>query len=467
MNRDRHLFFTLAVIYDAALTAAAWVVCYLVRFRLGWLPHAADASTTLGEFLKILPVILACNAVALGYAGLYRPEGIRSVFRERIQIAKGALLGWVLMVAALYYVSTSPYSRVLMGIFLFVNPLSLTASRIALRLSMRAVHRRGWGVRRAAIIGTGKLAQKALHGLRHDPWLGVHVEYVIKEDDADPRTDLRGVPVLGSAAGLLDTLRAHPVDTVYVAVRARKAGRVEHILDDLAKLPVSVAVIPDFLGVVTLSTGVDELAGLPLIRLVDTPVRGWYAVIKRAIDVVGSIMLLAIFGLPMLILAALVKLTSAGPVLYLQVRMGLGGKPFTMLKFRSMRLDAEEETGPVWAGRDDPRCTRLGRFMRRTSLDELPQLLNVLVGNMSLVGPRPERPNFVEEFTQTLPAYMLRHNVKAGMTGWAQVNGLRGQTSLKKRLQYDLYYINNWSLGFDLYILLRTPFVGFIHPNAQ
>ncbi len=467
MNRDKHLFFTLAVVYDVAITAVAWMACYVVRFRMSLLPHAADESTAVREFLKILPIILACDLVALGYVGLYRPEGIRSVMRERIQIAKGAVLGWVLMIALLYYVSASPYSRVLLGIFFFVNPLSLMLSRVALRLTMRAVHRRGWGVRTAAIIGTGKLAQRAIHGLAGDPWLGVRVEYVIKEDEEDARVDVRGVPVAGALAKLAETLRARPVDAVYVAVRARKSGRIEHILDELGKLPVSVAVIPDFLGVVTLSTGVDELSGLPLIRLIDQPVRGWYAVIKRAMDVAGSIAALAILGLPMLILALLVKLTSKGPVLYRQTRMGLGGKPFTMLKFRSMRLDAEVETGPVWADSDDPRCTWLGRRMRRWSLDELPQLLNVVAGDMSLVGPRPERPNFVEEFTGTLPAYMLRHNVKAGMTGWAQVNGLRGKTSLKRRLQYDLYYINNWSLGFDFYILLRTPFIGFTHKNVH
>ncbi len=467
MNRDKHLFFTLALVYDVALAAAAWMLCWVVRFKSGLLPHAGDASTGLVEFLKILPILLACNVVAVGYVGLYRTEGTRSVFRERIQIVKGALMAWVLMVAALYYVSTSPYSRVLLGMFFVANPVALTVSRAALRSSMRAVHRRGWGVRRAAVIGTGKLAQKVVLGLHGDPWLGVHTDYFIRERTDDARTSVRGLPVLGSAENLLETLRAHPVDAVYVAVRSSEAAKVEGILDALAKLPVSVAVVPDFLGVVTLSTGVDEVSGLPLIRLVDQPIRGWYAVIKRVIDVAGALALVVLFGLPMLVLALWVRLSSRGPVLYRQVRMGLGGKPFTMLKFRSMRLDAEAATGPVWADRDDPRCTRVGRFLRRTSLDELPQLFNVLAGDMSLVGPRPERPHFVEEFTHTVPAYMLRHNVKAGMTGWAQVNGLRGQTSLKRRLQYDLYYINNWSLGFDLYILLRTPFSGFIHKNAH
>jgi exopolysaccharide biosynthesis polyprenyl glycosylphosphotransferase len=343
----------------------------------------------------------------------------------------------------------------------------LIISRSILRLTLRGLRRRGWGVRRAAIVGTGKLAQKTLHGLRTDPWMSIQVAYFVKEDEESGRDSVRDVPVLGSAADLLDIIRTHEVDMVFVAIPARKAEKREEILDTLAKLPVTVAVIPDFKGVVTLNTSVDELDGMPVIQLVDTPIQGWYAVAKRLMDIVGSLVLLAVFALPMLVLALVVKLTSRGPVLFRQVRMGLGGRPFTMLKFRSMRVDAEAEIGPVWAKRDDPRRTRAGAFMRRTSLDELPQLLNVLRGDMSLVGPRPERPHFVEEFVQTVPAYMLRHNVKAGMTGWAQISGFRGDTSLKRRLQYDLYYINNWSLGFDLYILLRTPFVGFLNKHAH
>jgi len=466
VNRDRHIFFTLAVIFDAVFVSAAWLLCYVVRFRLG-LPQAADASTRLTVFVKILPIIVLCDLIALGFLRLYRPARTPSVFRERVQVAKGAVLGWLGMLAALYYYTANPYSRVLLFIFLFVNPLALMGSRTVLRVVLRGLRRRGWSVKHAAIVGTGRLAQKIHDGLKADPWMGVQVDYFVKESSQKKRRQIRGVPVRGSIPTLLRVMREHPVDSVFVAVPMGKAGQFEGVLDELAKLPVTVAVVPDFRGVVTMNTSVDELNGLPVIQLVDTPIQGWYAVAKRTIDVVGSLGLLAIFGLPMLGIALLVKLTSRGPVLFRQVRMGLGGRPFSIMKFRSMRVDAEADTGPVWAKREDPRCTPLGAFLRRTSLDELPQLINVLVGDMSLVGPRPERPHFVEEFVQTVPAYMLRHNVKAGLTGWAQINGLRGDTSLKKRLQYDLYYVNNWSLGFDLFILLRTPFTGFLNKNAH
>jgi Undecaprenyl-phosphate glucose phosphotransferase len=462
----RHIYLTLAAVFDVVLVAAAWLLCWVIRFHTG-LPNAADASTRLGEFLKILPIVLVCDLFALAFVGLYRPTGARSVFREQMQILKGAVFGWLWMFAPLYYYSTNPYSRVMLSIFFFVNPLALMTSRTLLRWTLRVLHARGWGVRSAAIIGTGRLAQKALHGLRGDPIMGVRVDYFVTEDEEKGREQVRGVPVAGTTSGLLQIVREHPVDTVFVAIPAGKSNELERILTDLAKLPVTVTVIPDFQGVATLNTSVDELDGLPMVRLVDVPIQGWQAVVKRAIDIVGSLVLLAIFAVPMLVLALLVKLTSPGPVLFRQTRMGLGGKPFTIFKFRSMHVGAEDETGPVWAKPDDPRCTRLGAFLRKTSLDELPQLLNVLRGDMSLVGPRPERPHFVQEFVQTIPTYMLRHNVKAGMTGWAQISGLRGDTSLKRRLQYDLYYINHWSLGFDLFILFLTPLVGFRNKNAH
>jgi exopolysaccharide biosynthesis polyprenyl glycosylphosphotransferase len=225
--------------------------------------------------------------------------------------------------------------------------------------------------------------------------------------------------------------------------------------------------VPDFKRTFALAASVGELGGLPMIQLRGSPITGWNAAAKRSIDLVGSAVLLIVLGFPMLLLAALVRLTSRGPVIFKQERMGLGGRRFTMQKFRSMRADAEQETGPVVGEVADPRCTGLGRLMRRLGLDELPQLVNVLRGDMSLVGPRPERPHFVEQFAQGVPAYMLRHDVKAGLTGWAQINGLRGQCSLRKRLQYDLYYINNWSLGFDLFILAATPLACFIRRRKR
>lgn len=252
----------------------------------------------------------------------------------------------------------------------------------------------------------------------------------------------------------------------FVGLPSRKAEGQGTIVETPTELPVTVADIPDLTVGLTSTAGVDALADLPAVLVGATPIQGWHAVAKRAVDIVGSLVLLVVLGLPLLVLALLVKMSSPGPALLRQQRLTLAGRPFTMLKFRSMRADAESGTGPVWAQRDDPRRTCLGAFMRRLSLDELPQLFNVLRGEMSLVGPRPERPRLVRRFAQEMPAYMLRHVVKAGLTGWAQVNGLRGRTSLEKRLEYDLYYIDNWSMGFDLFILLLTPLAVLFSKNA-
>jgi Undecaprenyl-phosphate glucose phosphotransferase len=229
---------------------------------------------------------------------------------------------------------------------------------------------------------------------------------------------------------------------------------------------LDVKVVPDLLQVIALRARIEDLDGVPVINVNDPSIQGFNSILKRAIDIVISAMALLILALPLGIIALLVKLTSRGPVFYQQERMGLDGKPFTILKFRSMEDDAERETGPVWAQQDDARVTTLGRFLRRSNLDELPQLWNVLRGDMSIVGPRPERPHFVEQFKHRIPQYMLRHKVKAGLTGWAQVNGWRGNTPLEKRIEYDLYYIENWSVRLDLKIMWLTVIKGFFHKHA-
>lgn len=466
MRRYSHIFQSLAVVFDATAIAASWTVAYLMRFRLGLIPFREPSRPELVSFLKLLPIIIACHLLAAAFLGLYRREESRSRFNERVRIVQAACLGWLTMVAALYYYRGRPYSRIMLFIFMFLNPVGLMASRAVLRRMMGVLGKWGVAVQRVAIVGTGRLARRALHRLAGNPLHGLVVEYFIGEAGEARKTDIRGVPVLGSLADLTDCVRHHPVDTVLVALQPDHAHELETVLSALAKLPVQVAFIPSFAGVPTVNLGVFDLEGLPMIRLRGSPIEGWNAVAKRAIDVLASLLLLLAFGLPMLMLALLIKLSGCGPVFYRQVRMGLGGRPFTMLKFRTMLAGAEAETGPVWARDGDPRRTRIGAFLRRTSLDELPQLINVLRGEMSLVGPRPERPHFIRQFADALPAYMLRHDVKAGVTGWAQINGLRGNTSPTKRLDYDLYYINNWSLGLDLLILLLTPFLGLVHRNA-
>jgi Undecaprenyl-phosphate glucose phosphotransferase len=303
-----------------------------------------------------------------------------------------------------------------------------------------------------------------IQSLRSRPEVGLRVVGVLA--DKPVRSFEPGVPVLGGYAQLKGLLRDHKIDQVVIALPREDAPLLEKILADLDDEFVSVRIVPDLLHVMTVQSSVEEIDGLPVICLRESPLVGWAAVQKRAFDVLVSGVAL-LLGSPVLLAIALaVRFTSGSPILFAQERMGLDGRVFRMLKFRTMVHEAEDDSGPVWTVQDDPRRTRLGAFLRRTSLDELPQLWNVLRGDMSLVGPRPERPVFIEQFRREVPGYMLRHKVKAGVTGWAQVHGWRGNTSLHERVEHDLFYIQNWSLGLDLRILLMTLWRGVLHRNA-
>jgi Undecaprenyl-phosphate glucose phosphotransferase len=261
-------------------------------------------------------------------------------------------------------------------------------------------------------------------------------------------------------------IQRQEIDQVFLALSPTEQTHLPQLKEQFAELWVDLHIVPNLGSFRTLHTETENFEGMPVVTIVRSPLFGWNRLLKRGLDMVGAAAALLIFGPIMLLIAGLVRLSSPGPIFYRQERMGLDGRTFNALKFRSMRLDAEQRTGAVWASKDDDRCTPIGRFIRKVSLDELPQLFNVLRGEMSLVGPRPERPVFIEQFKKQIPDYMLRHKVKAGITGWAQINGWRGNTSLEKRIEFDLYYIERWSLWFDIKILFLTIFRGFVDPNA-
>jgi Undecaprenyl-phosphate glucose phosphotransferase len=328
------------------------------------------------------------------------------------------------------------------------------------------MRRHGRFVRRAVVVGAGPLGQEVVRRLRAHPEFGVRVVGYL--DDGLPVGErIEGREVLGGYAAVTQILAEHQADQLFVALPMEAHHELLKILNAIEGELVDVRVVPDILQFVTLRSVVEELEGLPVVSLAQSPITGWSRVAKRAMDIAcaatGLFVLAPILGL----ISLAIRLGSPGPVLFRQERMGLDGRSFQMYKFRSMRDDAEAETGPVWASDGDARRTGLGRMLRRFSLDELPQLWNVLKGEMSLVGPRPERPYFVNQFKTLIPQYMLRHKVKSGMTGWAQVNGLRGNTSLEKRIEYDLYYIQNWSIALDVKIVLLTAYRAWQHRHAQ
>lgn len=345
--------------------------------------------------------------------------------------------------------------------------LLIAGARIGSRLGLRWLRSRGYNLRHVVIVGVGDLAERVLKTVIGQSSLGLRAVAVLAPDeDADRVGDrVRGVPVAGTVSQLESVIRDQAVDQVIVALPVERLAALKKIMPTLSKETVDVRVVPDFYQFMTLCGGVEEFAGLPIINLQATPLEGWSSVLKRAFDVVLAALGLVLVSPLMAGLSFVVWWTSPGPIFYRQERVGLDGSVFTMFKFRTMRVDAEAQGARMTTPGDDRR-TEVGSWLRRLSLDELPQLWNVLLGDMSLVGPRPERPCFIEEFKKDIPRYALRHKIKAGMTGWAQINGMRGNTSIAKRIELDLYYIENWSFLLDLKILIRTVCGGFLSPNG-
>ncbi len=448
---------------DLVLVVGCWLLAYWLRFHAPGPPLPYGDVPPLADYLLMLLPILVVWGVAFRAFGLYRPRRIGSHLSEAADIAKASTMGALVLVAVMiFFFRGYDYSRVVIVYFWLLSIGVVWFSRAAFREVLRFARRRGYNLRYAVVVGGGELAATVVQRMQRRPDVGIQVLGVVGDD----KDGAGGARWLGGYKDLRAVLDAHTVDHVVLALAHEDYGRLAGLLDAVGDEPVTIHVVPDLLRFASLRGGVEQFEGMPFIHLRESPLYGWSSVAKRVFDFVFSLAVLAMLWPVLLALAAAVRLTSPGPVLYRQERMGLDGRRFHMLKLRTMRADAERQTGPVWADTGDARRTRLGTFLRRFSLDELPQFVNVLRGEMSVVGPRPERPVFVERFRQTVPGYMLRHKVKSGITGWAQVHGLRGNTSLEKRIEYDIEYIERWSLWLDLKIIAMTVARVLVDRNA-
>ncbi len=448
--------------WDLAATAAAWVGAYYLRFESGLIP-VYNPVPPVALCWRNLPLVVLLAALAYRLTGQYAIHRLRRLREEVICVLKGVAL-LTLLVMAITFCLHDPYeSRPVMVLFSVLTAVFVSAARRASWSAIRHLRSRGYNQTHAVIVGTGRVARKTARSLRRASWMGIKNLGFIEDQPSHWTSDL---DILGRYADLPDLIQKYNIAHVFIALPMNRYNDARRVYDILSQTMVEVRLVADVpaLAGVTLTT--TNLDGLPVIGLRESPHFGLNVVIKRAMDMALSLAALVVLSPLMLLIAALVKLTSPGPVFYRQERCGLHGGTFQMLKFRSMRVDAEQQTGAVWASKDDPRRTWFGAFLRRTSLDELPQFINVLKGDMSLVGPRPERPVFIQQFRRTIPNYMARHVVKAGITGWAQVHGWRGNTSLRKRVQYDLYYITHWTPWLDLRILWMTLLHGLFHRNA-
>ena len=451
----------LALVGDLCLIAVCWVLAYWIRFHL---MHVTDVPPFRDYALQLIPILVVWG-IAFRTFDLYRPKRLGSHVSEWIDVAKASLLGALILVSIMTFVFRGyEYSRLVILLFLAESIVTVSVARAALREVLRFARRHGYNLRYAIVVGGGEPAAEVLRVLNRRRDVGIFVLGLLSDKKEVPEN----VRWLGGIEDVRTVLDRQQVDIVFIALPHADASRLTSVLSGIGDDPIAIHLVPDVFSLVPARGGVEEFEMIPFIHLRESRLYGWNRVLKRGFDLLFGAVGLAIAAPVMLAIGVALKLTSPGPVLYQQERMGVDGRQFKMLKFRTMRVNAEEETGPIWARPDDPRRTALGVFLRRTSLDELPQLFNVLRGEMSLVGPRPERPSFVEEFRRRVPGYMLRHKVKAGITGWAQINGWRGNTSIERRIECDLYYIERWSLGFDLKILLQTLWYGFrINRNAH
>jgi Undecaprenyl-phosphate glucose phosphotransferase len=465
MIQQRHR--TTAGIYlaaDLVATLAACWAAWLLRFELAIIPITKNVPN-LQPYLVLLPFVLVVWPVVFYFHGLYQSRRTRSRVDEVLTVLLAVFLATVLLsvVMAWYRPAAAPgsheyftYSRAFVALFAAVDLLFVASTRMIVRSMMRRIRLSGHNLQRILVIGAGALGKEITAKIVAHREMGFEVVGFLDDDLGKQGTIISGVPVLGTLKQAAEVLAARSIDQVFMALPLEAHKKLLQMLDFLARECVEIKLVPDVLQYATLNATLEDLEGTPVINLSQVPLKGWNSLVKRCMDMAIALLCMLVL-LPFLpIIALAIWLEDRGPIFYRQERMGLDGQPFMILKLRSMRVDAEASTGPVWAVRDDPRRTRVGSFIRRWSIDELPQIWNVLLGDMSIVGPRPERPSFVREFKHKIPRYMLRHRVKAGITGWAQVHGWRGNTSIRKRIQYDLYYIQNWSLALDFKILWMT-----------
>jgi Undecaprenyl-phosphate glucose phosphotransferase len=450
------------LVWDLGMTALAWVWAYDLRFESIW-PPVDKAPPSFALCFQSLPLVLLLSALAYRLTGQYRVGRFRRLREELLSILRGTGLMALFVVAATFGLHNAYVSR---GAFLLFFSLTVALTLAARRASWMAVHwlrSHGYNQTQAIIVGTGRVARKTARSLRGTRWLGIKNVGFIEDQPTRWCSDL---DILGGIADLPRLVEKYQVSHVFICLPMTRYHDARRVFDTLSQSLVEVRLVADVPALAGLALTTTSFDGMPMIGLRESPHFGLNVVVKRVMDVGLSLAALLILSPLMALIATLVKLTSPGPVLFRQKRCGLNGEPFFMLKFRSMRVDAEKQTGAVWAVKDDPRRTALGTFLRKTSLDELPQFVNVLLGDMSVVGPRPERPEFIQKFSKTIPSYGARHAVKAGITGWAQVHGWRGNTSLRKRIQYDLHYITHWSPWLDLRILWMTVWHGIVNRNA-
>lgn len=458
-------FSRLQMLIDAIIIAVSYIAAWMIRF-IGPLAYSAVFTLSFEQYMFALIFIVPGYLLLYQAFTLYEPMHMQGRRLMLANIIKANVLGMLLIIFALYMLEESNFSRLVIYIFCAVNVTLEWGVRLLIFAFLRDMRRRGLHQKQIILVGYSRAAEEYIDRIQANPQWGYIIRGIL-DDNVPAGTLYKGVKVIGRIANLTVILPANRLDEIAITLGLSEYYRLEEIVAMCEKSGVHTKFIPDYNKIIPTKPYTEDILGLPVINIRYVPLTNTFnAMVKRAMDIVGSIAAIIVSSPVMLLMCVLIKASSPGPLIYRQERVGLHNKTFWMYKFRSMEIQPEAEEKKAWTVKNDPRVTGIGKFMRRTSIDELPQLFNILKGDMSLVGPRPERPFFVEKFREEIPRYMVKHQVRPGLTGWAQVNGYRGDTSIKKRIDCDLYYIENWTIGFDIKILFLTFFKGFINKNA-
>ena len=466
LKKHGQLFLTIAIFFDSIVISFSWLASFYIHFKTSFGPPPRFATPDIEIYLVALIPVLIVFMSSIRLCGLYQPQRGKLLNKYFFNVIKVTSSSVLLLAALTFFYREGSFSRFVAIYFFCLVTTLMVVSHLLVHLVLKKVRTLGFNVRYVLIVGTGVLAQSVVEKINLHSEYGFNIIGLLTSQPEELNNEFGGVRVLGTFSEISAVIHKYRVDQLFLALPLDAYDEMEGILDSLGEETVDIKVVPDLLKFMNLQSGVEDLDGLPIVNLSESPLHGWNIVVKRISDIIFSSIFIILSSPFLIFIAIIIKFESAGSIIYTQKRVGLDGNIFEMFKFRSMQVGAEVETGPIWASKEDNRRTRLGTFLRKTSIDELPQLFNVFMGDMSLVGPRPEREVFVEKFKKSIPKYMLRLKMKAGLTGWAQVNGWRGNTSLDKRIEFDLYYIKHWSLLLDLKIIFMTLWKGFVNPHA-
>lgn len=466
MIKDNQRYFNrMHVVIDAVVIIVSYFLAWALRYAI--FSAGAVQSVTSYWYMRLLIGIVPMYLILYYAFNLYTPKRVQGRRLELSNIVKANTVGMLLLICYIVVILREVnFARLMFLYFYLINIIFEELVRISIRRILRKMRKSGFNLKHILLVGYSRSAEEYIKRIIQNPQWGYHITGIL-DDNVEIGKEYKGIKVIGRVSELMTILPQNDLDEIAITLGLSEYDQLEEIVALCEKSGVHTKFIPDYQNIIPTKPYTEDLLGLPVVNIRYVPLTNTFnAVVKRLMDIGGSLFAIVLFSPVMLFACAMIKLTSPGPLIYKQERVGLHNRTFMMYKFRSMEVQSKEAEKKAWTVKDDPRVTSFGKLMRKTSIDELPQLFNILKGDMSLIGPRPERPFFVEKFREEIPRYMVKHQVRPGLTGWAQVNGYRGNTSIRKRIEYDLYYIENWSIGLDIKILVMTFFKGFINENA-